>query len=124
MRWLLPKDETKTIESKNWHRWLEIIAAGLIYILANAFDYYLTVYGVMNTTYREANPIARGYMDIFGLTEGLMIYKVLMVGLIILAVITVDLFYRKKNIRFRPEYILYVGALMTTLGGALWVVKL
>ncbi len=124
MRWLLPKDETKTIESKNWHRWLEIIAAGLIYILANAFDYYLTVYGVMNTTYREANPIARGYMDIFGLTEGLMIYKVLMVGLIILAVITVDLFYRKKNIRFRAEYILYVGALMTTLGGSLWVVKL
>ncbi|MFC1714185.1 DUF5658 family protein [Candidatus Poribacteria bacterium] len=124
MRWLLPENEINTSKSKNWHRWLEIIVAGLIYILANAFDYYLTVYGIMNTTYREANPIVRGYMDIFGLTEGLMIYKVLMVGLIILAVITVDLFYRKKNIRFRPEYILYVGALMTTLGGSLWLVKL
>ena len=99
------------------------MVAGLIYIAANAVDYHLTVYGIMNTAYREANPIVRGYMDLFGLTEGLMIYKVLMVGMIILAVVTVDLFYRSKSVRFRAEYILYAGALMTTLGGTLWLVQ-
>ena len=109
--------------NKNWYRWLQIIVAGLIFITANAFDYHLTVYGMANTNYREANPIILGYMNLFGLTEGLMIYKSLMVGMIILAVATMDLVYRKKNVRFRPAYILYAGAFMTTLGGSLWLVQ-
>ena len=50
-----------------------------------------------------------------------MLYKGLMVGMIILAVITLDLVYRKKNVRFRPAYLLYAGALLTTMGGSLWV---
>ncbi len=111
----------KTAEIENWLRWLQITVAGLIYIAANAIDYHFTMYGLMNTPYREANPIVRGYMDLFGLQEGLMLYKVLMVGMIILAVITLDLVYRKKNARFRPAYLLYAGALLTTMGGSLWV---
>lgn len=112
----------KTAEIKNWLRWLQITVAGLIYIVANAIDYHFTVYGMMNTPYREANPIAQGYMDIFGIQEGLMLYKGLMVGMIILAVITLDLFYRKKSVRFRPVYLLYAGAFLTTMGGSFWVI--
>ena len=123
MRWLYSKDDLKTSKSKNRRRWLQIITAGLTYILANLIDYRLTMYGAANTNYREANPIALGYMSVFGMAEGLMIYKMLMVSAIISAVIMVDIFYRRKNIRFRSEYLLYAGAIMTTLGGSLWLIQ-
>ncbi|MFC1716751.1 DUF5658 family protein [Candidatus Poribacteria bacterium] len=111
----------KTAEIENRLRWLQIVVAGIIYIVANAIDYHFTVYGMMNTPYREANPIVRGYMDLFGLQEGLLLYKGLMVGMIILAVIALDLVCRRKSVRLRPAYLLYAGALLTTMGGSLWV---
>lgn len=123
MRRLYSKNDLKTNKSKNRRRWLQLITAGLTYILANVIDYRLTMYGAANTTYREANPIVREYMSVFGMIEGLMIYKTLMVSAIIFAVIMVDLFYRSKNIRFRSEYILYAGSIMTTLGGSLWLAR-
>ena len=110
----------KTAETKNWLQWLQIVVAGLIYIGANAIDYHFTVYGMTNTPYREANSIVLGYMHLFGLKEGLILYKALMIAMIILGVIILDLEFRKKNIRFKPVYLLYAGALLTTIGGSLW----
>ena len=110
-------------KGSNLERWLHLAIASIVYILANIVDYYFTVYGMINTTYREGNSIIRAYMTLFGPANGLLIYKALMVGMIILSVIGIDLVYRKKGIkfkRFRPEYILYVGAFLTVLGGALW----
>jgi len=111
---------SKAMNNENWLRSLQIIMAGLLYIVANAIDYHFTVFGMMYTNYTEANPIAQQYMDLFGTEQGLFLYKALMVGMIILAVIAVDLVCRKKNIKFRPAYILYAGALVTTLAGSLW----
>jgi len=108
-------------KNSKWYRWLELATASTVYILANIFDYHFTVYGITNTGYREANPIVKGYMTLFGLTEGLFIYKVLMASMTILAVITIDLVYRKKNVKFRSEYLLYAGAFLTALGGSLWL---
>ena len=109
-------------KNSKWYRWLEIATASTVYILANILDYHFTVYGMANTGYPEANPIVEGYMILFGLTEGLFIYKVLMASMTILAVITIDLVYRKKNVKFRSEYFLYAGAFLTTLGGSLWLI--
>lgn len=109
-------------KDSKWYRWIEIATASVVYILANIFDYHFTVYGMASTGYREANPIVEAYMTLFGLSEGLFIYKALMASMTILAVITIDLVYRKKNVKFRSEYLLYAGAFLTVLGGSLWLV--
>ena len=109
-----------TAEMKSWLRWLQIAMAGMIYIVANAIDYHFTVYGIMYTNHSEANPIVQGYMDIFGMKQGLLLCKALMVVMINLAVIAADLVCRKRSIKFRPAYILYVGAILTTFAGCLW----
>ena len=103
--------------------WFQIAMAGIIYILANAIDYYFTVYGIAYTDHREANPVVQGYMDIFGIQQGILFCKALMVVMIILAVIAAELVCRKKSIRFRPAYILYVGSILTTFAGALWFIS-
>ncbi len=113
---------TAGIRNRSW--WLQIIVACLAYIAANIIDYRLTIYGIINTAYYEANPIAQGYMDLFGLQRGLLLYKAPMIGMIIFAVIIIDTMHRDKKIRFRPVYILYAGALLTTLGASLWLVEL
>lgn len=120
---LFSKSDLRIARTKNRSWWLQIIVACLAYIAANIIDYYLTIYGITNTVYREANPIVQGYMDLFGLQRGLLFYKVPMMGMIILAVIIIDVMYKNKKNRFRPVYILYAGALLTTLGGSLWLVK-
>ena len=111
---------TKIDKDNIWLRWLQIAVASMLYILANALDYHFTLNGIMYTDHREANPIVQSYMDLFGVQQGLLICKTLMVAMIILAVIAVDLVCRKKNIRFRPAYILYIGAILTTFAGSLW----
>jgi len=121
---LFSRNNLRTATTRNRSWWLQIIVACLAYIAANIIDYHLTIYGITNTVYREANPIVRGYMDLFGLQRGLLFYKAPMIGMIILAVIIVDTIYRKKKARFKPVYILYAGALLTALGGSLWLVKL
>lgn len=121
---LFSRDNLRISRTRNRSWWLQIIMACLAYIVANIIDYQLTIYGIANTVYCEANPIAQGYMDLFGIQRGLLFYKAPMMGLIILAVIIIDAMYRNKKIRFRPVYILYAGALLTTLGGSLWLVKL
>jgi lysylphosphatidylglycerol synthetase-like protein (DUF2156 family) len=114
------KEAEKTV---NRRYWLQMILASLIFIVANAIDYTFTLYGLMYTNVREANPIIQGYMDIFGMKQGLLLYKSLMVGVIILGVIVFDRACKAKGIRFRSEYLLYAGAFLTAFAGALWLTQ-
>jgi len=107
-----------------WHDWFHIIMASLAYILANVADYFFTVYGLTKRLSKEANPVMHGYIDIFGITSGVVICKVLMCTIIILGVIVTRLAYRRKGIEIRVEFVLYAGALMTLLGGALWLTRI
>ncbi len=106
------------------HRWFQIMAASLAYIAAHVVDYLLTVHGIAVSASQEANPIVRGYMDYFGVGKGLMICKSLMSAVIILGVIATHIAYTKRGNKFRVEYILYAGAILTFSGGALWLTKL
>lgn len=117
-------DTSKRAEEEGRQRWLRIIVASLTFVLANLIDYRLTIYGMTHTRFPEANPVIRGYMALFGVTKGLLIYKVLMVVMIVLAVITLDLVYRKKGLRRIPEYVLYPGAILTTLASSLWLIPI
>ena len=111
-------ESTQTVESQNWFR---IIIGIIAFIVGNIFDYRLTVYGISNGFYPEANPIARGYIIHFGLAKGLLLLKALLSVCIIFGVILFDQLCRKKGINFRSEFILYAGAIATTLAGLLWL---
>ena len=105
---------------KDWH-WLELVVACITYAAANAVDYMLTIYGLRNTTTGEANPFAKFYMNTFGLLDGLLIYKLLMVVIILASVIALDYALNLRKIKFRTEYILYVGAGITVFASSFWL---
>lgn len=120
----MKRPDLKEAEKTGNSRYLmQMILASLVFILANAIDYTFTLYGLMYTNVREANPVIQGYMDIFGMKQGLLIYKSLMVGIIILGVIVFDRACKAKGIRFRSEYLLYAGAFLTVFAGALWLTQ-
>ena len=106
------------------YHWGHIVFASLAYITAHIVDYFLTVYGITANLSQEANPVVRGYMEIFGVGRGLAICKSLMCTIIIFGAIAVHLACREKGNKIRVEFILYAGSLMTLLGGALWLTKL
>ena len=105
-------------------RWFQIVAASMLYIAAHVFDYLFTVHGIAVNAAQEANPIVQGYMDCFGVGRGLLICKSLMSVIIIFGVVVTHLAYVKKGNKIRVEYILYGGAFLTFLGGAMWITKL
>ena len=113
---------TSSIVERN--HWVHIMSASLAYIIAHIIDYFLTVYGITANLSQEANPVVRGYMEIFGVGRGLAICKSLMCTIIILGAIVAHLACREKGNKIRVEFILYAGSLMTLLGGALWLTRL
>ena len=96
------------------------MAASLVYVAAHVIDYLFTVRGIAVGAFREGNPVIQGYMDCFGVGKGLVICKLLMGVVIILGVIVTHLAYEQRGIRFKIEYVLYGGAILTFLGGVLW----
>lgn len=107
--------------------WLRIIVACIIYTMANVFDYFMTVYGIIiRGKEQEANPIIKSYMSYFGLQNGILIYKLLMCILIIIAVIVLDFIYNKKSKKPKPLYLslylLYIGSILAILAGFSWLI--
>ena len=98
--------------------------AALTYIAANIADYLFTVAGIGRTSYSEGNPIIRAYMGYFGVEAGLLCYKLLLCTGIIVGMKALDLIYKEREvtIRLKAEHILYGGAILTTSGGALWMI--
>ena len=95
--------------------------ASLAYIAANVIDFLLTVPGVENNPLQEGNPVMRGYIDLFGARCGILICKLLVCIGVICAMRVINLAHREKRTRLRAEYILYGGAILTTLAGSLWL---
>ena len=95
--------------------------ASLAYIIANVTDYLFTVSGVEKEPFREGNPIVQGYIYFFGASRGILICKLLACIGVICAMRVINLAYREKRTRLRAEYVLYGGAILTTLGGSLWL---
>ena len=100
------------------------ILASLIYILAHILDYRFTVCGIRSTAFVEGNPIIQGYIDYFGIENGLMGYKLLICIALLFGMKAIDLARREKKTRFRPEPVLYVGAILTMFGGSLWLLPM
>ena len=99
----------------------DFVKASLAYIIANVIDYLLTVRSILGPMLKDGNPIIRQYMDLFGTQNGLLVYKLIICGSIILGMKAVDLSYRKGKTRFSGKYVLYGGAIATVLGGCLWL---
>ena len=97
--------------------------ASLTYITAHIFDYLLTIRGLKTTAIAEGNPIIRGYMDFFGMEAGLLGYKLFICIGLIIGLKAIDLARRERKTRIRAESILYGGAVLTTSGGALWLLS-
>ena len=100
---------------------LSFIISILTYTAANVADYLFTIRGLDGNPLREANPILRGYIEIFGAVSGILICKLLICIGVISAMRVVHLAHMEKRTRLRAEYILYGGAILTTLGGSLWL---
>jgi hypothetical protein len=100
---------------------LSFITATLMYIVANVIDYLFTIQGVGNNPLREANPIVRLYIDLFGAIHGVLICKLLICAGVIVAMRVVHIAHRERRTKLRADYILFAGAILTTLGGSLWL---
>jgi hypothetical protein len=91
-------------------------------------DYSLTASGIRETGYSEGNPIIQWYIDRLGIEGGLLGYKLIVCVAIIAGMKAVDLTLKKEKgksrIRLKVEHILYGGAILTTSGGALWLLLL
>ncbi|MBD3181237.1 hypothetical protein GF312_03025 [Candidatus Poribacteria bacterium] len=103
---------------------MEFTIASFTYIMAHVVDYLFTISGVELSPLNEGNLIIRNYMNMMGIEQGLLFYKGVMCAGVILGMKAVQLSYRKRNIKFKVQYILYGGAVATTLGGTLWLFKL
>lgn len=112
---------SKSAENIEPQRWDQLLIASLLFIAGNLMDYILTAHGISNGVYEEANPIIREYIDHFGIHKGLLLFKGLMGSFIIFGVIVFDKVCKEKGINFRSEFILYAGAIATTIAGALWL---
>ena len=111
------KGEIKHIFSDD----LEFIAACLTYIIAHVVDYLFTVPAITDTVFEDGNPIIQEYISHFGIENGLLVYKLLICGSVILGMKSVDFVYKNKETKFRVKYILYGGAILTAFGGSLWL---
>ena len=100
---------------------IEFIIASLTYIIAHVVDYLFTVPGVMSSASGEGNPVIQGYIDYFGIQGGLLFSKSLICGSVILGVKAISIAYKRKKTKIKAEHILYSGAVLTTLGGSLWL---
>ena len=113
----IKREKIKRISLDN----LSFIVSSLTYIAANVIDYLFTIQGIDGNPFREANPILRGYIEFFGAVSGILICKLLICIGVISAMRVVHIAHREKRTRLRAEYILYGGAILTTLGGSLWL---
>lgn len=97
---------------------MKFLLASVAYTIANVIDYVLTI-SYLKGLNSEANPIARGYMKLFGPVLGLAIYKGALVTLIILGLAIVHSVRKDKW----GTHILLTGAAVTTACGLLWLLK-
>lgn len=100
---------------------LEFVIASLTYILAHMIDYLFTVPGIKSAATVEGNPVIQGYIDIFGVENGIMFSKLLICVGVIFGTKAISLAYKNRKTRIRAEPILYGGAILTALGGSLWL---
>lgn len=120
LNWYLASiNDNKTEKSNYWSR---IMLACFIYIVSNAYDYYITVFGIINRKAQEGNVVIQQYIDFFGLNKGVLFYKSLMCSLIIFSVIIYSLMYEyEEKKRIIPECILYSGSFITLLAVTMWL---
>lgn len=77
------------------------IKASLAYIIAHVIDCLITVRSTLGTMLEDGNPMIRQYMDLFGTQNGLLAYKLIICGSVILGMKAVELSYREGRTRFR-----------------------
>jgi hypothetical protein len=100
---------------------LEFMLASLTYMAAHVSDYLLTITGIRRTAITEGNPVIQGYIDLLGLENGLIIGKLLICCGVICGAKIISIAYKRKETKIKAESILYAGAILTTLGGLLWL---
>jgi hypothetical protein len=53
-----------------------------LFIFVNLLDFFLTYWGLWHGYFRESNPIARWFLDGWGLIKGLLMYKLVLVAVV------------------------------------------
>ena len=108
---------------KRSNYWLRIMLACFIYIVSNVYDYYMTVFGIINRKAQEGNVIIQQSINFFGLHNGVLFYKIIMCSFIILAIIILSFIYEhEEKKRIIPECILYSGSFITLIAVTMWLI--
>ncbi|MDO8740685.1 MAG: hypothetical protein Q7J54_03915 [Candidatus Woesearchaeota archaeon] len=75
---------------------LEFIVASAAYVAANTADYILTSQGVAHEPH-EGNIVIQQYMKCFGVNDGLLIYKLIVCGNLLVGLKAIDSAYKCQN---------------------------
>ena len=108
-------DKSKHILLNN----LEFIVAGSTYVAATITDYLYTIPGINSVG--EGNPAIIPYISELGADMGLKICKASIGINVLIGLKAVDSAYKANKTNFKAKYVLYPGAILTTLGGLSWL---
>jgi len=99
----------------------KMIVACLIFIAANALDYITTVTGIITDKYKEGNTIIQYYINLFGLYEGILVYKLIICGFIMFGLLIFSYKYKREARKYKPENFLYTGSVIMLIASVIWL---
>ncbi len=99
---------------------LEFIVASAAYVAVNAVDYFLTVQGVAHEPH-EGNIVIQQYMKCFGVNDGLLIYKLIVCGNLLVGLKAIDSAYKNNQTNVKVKYLLYGASALTAIAGYAWL---
>lgn len=96
--------------------------AMILYILASVWDCIMTIFGLHYTDVPEVGFVASPMVELLGSVWGVLAAKSV-AAVILLAAYMVDLAYKRKERTSPVPIVLAIGAILTIIGGSLWLFR-
>jgi len=99
---------------------MQLLKPTLTYIASHIVDTHLTLRGLSNRG--EGNPFMLAWMEWLGVTQGIIVFKLLLISLILFGVVLTRTKSKRESRSMDLSWVLYGGALLTFLCSTLWLI--
>lgn len=99
---------------------MQLLKPTLTYIASHIVDTCLTLRGLSSRG--EGNPFILAWMEWLGTIQGIVVYKSLMIGLVLLGIVLIRIKSKRESRSMDLSWVLYGGALLTFLCSTLWLI--